>query len=234
MQNSMMNKIYKFLIISLLTACNTTKSIQKMNAYEAFKVILCGVFDNKNQVEAERKAGKQTHPFAKHITNLIDIKNKPADLKGYFILEESYYTYEGKPMEIKPLLFYIEEISKTQIRLSSYSLPTDMPKEKVTNANKDLVIDFGKISLSQKFKPATYQWNDFGGRNSEVGTPNPKYTEGGTFTVNHPNDLGNGMRFTLIETLTKNRLEVMELLEKDGKRLTPYDTPIIYERVKGQ
>ena len=51
------------------------------------------------------------------------------------------------------------------------------------------------------------------------------------FTVNHPTDLGNGMTFTLIETLAKNRLEVMELLEKNGKKLTPYETPIIYERV---
>jgi len=38
------------------------------------------------------------------------------------------------------------------------------------------------------------------------------------------------MKFTLIETLGKTRLIVMELLEKEGKRLTPYDTPIIYDR----
>lgn len=57
--------------------------------------------------------------------------------------------------------------------------------------------------------------------------------DGESFSVNHPNDLGNGMKFTLIETLSLSQLEVMELLEKDGQRVTPYDTPIIYKRIAG-
>jgi hypothetical protein len=192
------------------------KSIEKMTAFEAFKVVLCGVFDNKKQVETEQKAGKQTHPYAKHITALFNkkIKNKPADLKGYFILEESYYTYEGKPMEIKPYLFYIEEVAVDKIQLSSYTVPTDILKADIRNDNPNFSLDFTKISVSKTFKPAIYTFKD------------------SQFTVNHPTDLPNNMRFTLIETLSKDRLEVMELLEKEGKRLTPYDTPIIYERIK--
>jgi hypothetical protein len=208
----------KFLLYTLFllvaTACNTTKNLSKMTAYAYFKDVLCGTFDNSNQVEAERKAGKQIHPKAKHVTALVDpkIKNLPSDLNGYFILEESYYTYEGKPMEIKPYLFFIEPVSDSQIKLSSYTMPTDIPKADIRNDNTKFSLDFKAISVSKTFKPAIYTLAD------------------GTFTVNHPTDLGNGMTFTLIETLTKNRLEVMELLEKNGKRLTPYETPIIYDR----
>ena len=52
------------------------------------------------------------------------------------------------------------------------------------------------------------------------------------FYINAPNDLPNGMKFTLIETISATQLIVMELLEKDGRRLTPYETPIVYDRVK--
>lgn len=192
------------------------KTAKPMTAYTYFQEVLCGTFDNSRQVANEQAAGKQIHPFAKHVTAVCNSKmlNLPADLKGYFILEESYYTYEGKPMEIKPYLFFIEEVAADKIRLSSYSLPTDIPKADITNANPNFILDYAKISVSKTFQPATYQLTDK------------------AFTVNHPTELGNGMRFTLIETLTKDRLEVMELLEKDGKRLTPYETPIIYERVK--
>jgi hypothetical protein len=211
----MKKHILTLTIISLLSACNTTKSLSKMKAYDAFKVVLCGIFDNTHQVETEKKAGKQIHPYAKHVTNLCNdkIKNLPKDLKGYFILEESYYTYEGKPMEIKPYLFFIENVAADKIQLSSYSMPADMPKADIRYDNPNFSLDFNKISVSKTFKPAIYQFKN------------------GVFTVNHPTDLGNGMRFTLIETLTKNRLEVMELLEKNGKNLTPYDTPIIYDRL---
>jgi hypothetical protein len=197
-----------------LIGCKTSNAIVSMNAYDYFKTVLCGVFDNKNQVEAEKKAGKQVHPYAKHVTDIATIKNVPASMTGYFILEESYYTYEGKSAEIKPYLFYIEHLAVDKIRLSSYLFPADLPKEAITNANKNLNLDFSQLTLSSKFSPAVYVLKDK------------------KFTVNHPNDLGNGMRFTLIETLSKDRLEVMELLEKDGQRLTPYDTPIIYERIK--
>lgn len=202
------------LCLVVATACYTTKTITKMTAYDYFKDVLCGTFDNHNQVEAERKAGKQIHPLAKHVTALANpkIKNLPTDLNGYFILEESYYTYEDKPKEVKPYLFFIERVSDTQIRLSSYAMPTDIPKADIRSDNPSFSLDFKTISVSKTFKPAVYTLAD------------------GKFTVNHPTDLGKGMTFTLIETLAKDRLEVMELLEKNGKHLTPYDTPIIYDR----
>ena len=207
------NLIYTLCLV-VTTACNTTKTIYKMSAYDYFKDVLCGTFDNENQIQTERKTAQQVHPQAKHVTALATpkIKNLPTDLDGYFILEESYYTYVGKPTEVKPYLFFIEKVSDTQIRLSSYSMPTDIPKVAIRNDNPNFSLDFKTISVSKTFKPAIYTLAN------------------GQFTVNHPTDLGNGMTFTLIETLTKDRLEVMELLEKNGKRLTPYETPIVYER----
>ena len=210
----MKNSLIYTLFLLVAMACNTTKILPKMTAFTYFKDVLCGTFDNNNQIEAERKTGKQVHPQAKHVTALANakIKNLPSDLNGYFILEESYYTYADKPMEVKPYLFFIERVSDTQIRLSSYSMPTDIQKVDIRNDNPNFSLDFKTISVSKSFKPAIYTLAD------------------GTFTVNHPTNLGNGLTFTLIETLTKNRLEVMELLEKNGKRLTPYETPIIYDR----
>jgi hypothetical protein len=212
----MKSKIIIGMCLVFFQACTTIKNTSNMKAFDYFKEVLCGVFDNKNQIETERKAGKQVHPYAKHVTALFDskIKNKPSDLKGYFILEESYYTYEGKPMEIKPYLFFIEDVAIDKIQLSSYALPTDIPKADIRNDNANFSLDFKTISVSKTFKPAIYTFKN------------------GNFNVNHPTDLPNEMRFTLIETLSKNRLEVMELLEKDGKRLTPYETPIIYERIE--
>ena len=210
----MKNSLIYTLFLLVAMACNTTKNLPKMTAFTYFKDVLCGTFDNNNQIEAERKTGKQIHPQAKHVTALANakIKNLPSDLNGYFILEESYYTYADKPMEVKPYLFFIEPVSDTQIRLSSYSMPTDIQKVDIRNDNPNFSLNFKTISVSKSFKHVIYTLAD------------------GTFTVNHPTNLGNGLTFTLIETLTKNRLEVMERLEKNGKRLTLYETPIIYDR----
>ena len=84
----------------------------------------------------------------------------------------------------------------------------------IKNNNQDLIIDYHNISPSPSFKPAFYTRKD------------------DKFYINAPNDLPNGMKFTLIETISADQLSVMELLEKNGQRLTPYDTPIIYDRVK--
>ncbi|MBK7633751.1 MAG: hypothetical protein IPJ13_05215 [Saprospiraceae bacterium] len=74
--------------------------------------------------------------------------------------------------------------------------------------------DYNTISPSPSFKPAFYTRKD------------------DKFYINGLNDLPNGMKFTLIETISATQLIVMELLEKDGRRLTPYETPIVYDRVK--
>ena len=208
-----------FMCIALLNACKMPQVLSKKNmrAIDLFKTYITGDYDNHKQVDAEKAAGKQVHPFAKHVNRVANdkFKNLPDKLNGFFLLEESYYTYQGKPTEIKPYLFFFEDFAADKVRLHVYQLPADIPKEQVTNDNKNLVFDYKTLQPSPTFKATDYVFEN-----------------GDTFKTNAPNDLPNGMRFTLIETFTPNKLSVMELLEKDGKRLTPYDTPILYERLK--
>jgi hypothetical protein len=204
-----------FLSLLLLFTCSSGQKFARMSAIDAFRMAISGDFDNAAQVEAERKAGQQVHPFARHINRIGDPKIQGAPARdGFWIIEESYYDYPNKPQSINHHLFFFEAAGQDKVRLYAYELPVDLPMAKLTNDNPDLQIDYAKIKVSPKFKPAEYQFAD------------------GKFSLNAPNDLGNGMKFTLIETITENRLEVMELLEKDGKRLTAYDTPIVYERIK--
>lgn len=181
------------------------------------KEILIGDLDNTEQIQEEKATGKQVHPYAKHITRECTkiVRNRPADQNGIYILEESYYTYPGKETEVKPLLFFIEPHGEKSVLLHSMQVPERLEPAEVINANEELFFDYHELKESERFKPALYQ-----------------YHEGDYFTVHHPNDLGNGMTFTLIETLTKDYLQVMELLERNGQRLTPYDTPLIYKRIK--
>lgn len=183
-----------------------------------FQKYITGNFDNSEQVVAEIKAGKQIHPLSIHVNRLANnkIKNLPAYFGGFFIIEESYYLAEGKPIDIKPYFFLFQAKSKNEVQLTVYQLPEGIKKEEFRNDNQTLVIDYNTLKPSLTFKGAVYTWNK----------------KSKTFSTNASNELGNGMKFTLIETLTANQLSVLELLEKDGKRLTVYDTPIIYRRKK--
>ena len=142
------------------------------------------------------------------------VRNRPEGMKGFFILEESYYLSEGKPLDRKPYLFLFEPEGSDKVRLTAYQLPGHLKKEDVRNDNDTLSFDYGTLQQSPTFKGAVYDWN-----------PGEK-----SFSTRAPNELPGGMRFTLIEHFTRDALEVMELLEKDGKRLTPYETPILYRR----
>jgi catechol 2,3-dioxygenase-like lactoylglutathione lyase family enzyme len=184
---------------------------------EGMRAILTGNLDNRDQIEQEQIAGKQIHPYAKHITRDFShrVLNKPANQRGIYLLEESYYQYPDKPLEIKPLLFFIEPLSENDALLHSIEIPASFAKADFINANHSLYVDYADLVESPRFQPASYRMN----------------ADGVSFSINHPNDLGNGLKFTLIETLSMEQLSVMELLEKDGQKLTPYDTPLIYKRI---
>ena len=178
------------LLLPLLTMAQPSPQ----RTIDLFETYITGDFTNQRQVEAEVKAGKQVHPLARHVNRRADAKIQNAPPRdGFWLLEESYYEYPGKPLEAKP---------------------ENLPPVALKNGNANLRMNFSDLKPSPTFKGALYQ------------------RRGDTFTTHAPNDLGNGMRFTLIETFTKDRLEVMELLEKNGQRLTPYDTPIVYDRVR--
>lgn len=78
-----------------------------MTKIEEFVKLITGRFDNKEQFDAMKKAGK-TYPYAQHVNTVCNdkIKNLPADFKGMFIVEESYYENEGK-RHASPHLFLL-------------------------------------------------------------------------------------------------------------------------------
>lgn len=183
-----------------------------------FVEILCGKLDNRAQIEAEIAAGKQLHPYAKHVTDVCDHKiiNRPDDHEGLYILEESYYIQPGKTeaeMELKPLLFYMRSDGHSKALLNSVQVPPRFTKEEFTNDNEDIIMDWNELEL-RPFGTAEYTLHD-----------------DGYFTVDHEADMGGGLTFRLIETLSDEGLNVMELVHKDGVKLTSYDTPIEYRRI---
>jgi len=186
------------------------------NILKQFTEILCGTLDNQAQIDEEKANGQQVHPYAKHVTAICDHKiiNRPPDHEGIYILEESYYIYPGKEMDIKPLFFYVRSDGKGKALLNSVQIPEHLDKAAVTNDNEDLIFDWNELIL-RPFGTAEYDLQ-----------------EDGSFKVDHTADLGNGITFQLIETLSSEGLQVMELVKKDGQQLTPYHTPILYKKIK--
>ncbi len=206
-----------FLLLCLIPFFAVAQKVKKIRTLDIFKTYITGDFDNSAQVTAEIKKGKQVHPLAIHVNRVADkkITNLPAGLNGFFIIEESYYLYEGKAVEVKPYLFLFRQGSRAnEVLLTVYQLPADIKKEAFRNDNDTLVMDYNSLQPSPTFKGAVYVWN----------------AADKTFSTHSPNELSGGMTFTLTEKFTNDTLEVMELLEKSGQRLTPYDTPIVYKR----
>ncbi len=191
------------------------KAQEAMKAIDLFKTYITGDFDNTRQITQEKEDGKQVHPYAKHVNRVADtkIKNLPADLNGFFLLEESYYKYPDKDTILKPYLFLFEETKDGKVRLTNMQLPEGIELAAVRNDNDTLSFDYQTLKSSPSFKPAIYQQTEAG------------------FYLHAPNDLPGGMHFTLEETIGPEQLIVMELVEKNGKRLTPYAEPIIYDRL---
>lgn len=209
----MLYKKIVYLVLVLVSLTSFTPKKDKL--IDIFKSYIVGEFDNSKQVVEEIKKGKQIHPLAIHVNAEVNSRflNLPKDLKGFFLLEESYYQYPNKSLDIKPYLFYFKE-DKNTITLKVYQFPKELKKEECRNDNKNLTFDFNLLELSPTFKGATYTYN----------------AANKTFSTKSENELPNNMKFTLIETFTTKQLQVMELLEKEGQRLTPYDTPILYDR----
>jgi len=204
------------LVFGLLFSCATAQKTKKMNDLDLYLSYLTGDFDNQAQVETEIKAGKQIHPYAKHITRVITqrVKNIPTDFKGVFVLEESYYKTPGQDTVIKPYIFKFTLNESGQIVLHSMGIPAQIDKKTFRNDNNSWALNFNDLKESPSFKPAAYTKTERG------------------FYIKAPNDLPGGIKFTLEETIGNGFLEVMELAEKEGKRLTSYDTPLQYVRMK--
>jgi hypothetical protein len=208
-------KFIQLISLLLLTGFQASAQNNSSELLNRFKQYITGDFDNANQVVEELKTGKVIHPLAIHVNRVVDSKvtNKPANFAGFFLLEESYYLAEGKPTEAKPYLFLFSLVNNDVIHLTTYQL-TGYEKEALRNDNPTLQFNYDSLVPSPTFRGADYSWN----------------AKEKTFSTVSVNELGNQMRFTLSETFSAKTLWVMELLEKDGKSLTAYSTPIRYER----
>ena len=94
-----------------------------MDQLDEFLTLLSGSFDNAQQFEEMRRKGDLQFPFAQHINTVCNskIRNLPENFEGVFLVEESYYTVEGKTHASPHLFLFTEEGDR--VKLTSYELP---------------------------------------------------------------------------------------------------------------
>lgn len=182
---------------------------------QLLQTYLTGNFDNASQIDAEKMQGIWKHPFARHVNRVADDKilNKPVSIGGFFLLEETYYTWPDGREQLKPMLFYFEPSGENTCKLTSYQLPLNVSLDSIRNDNNALLFNYTSLVPSPAFGGADYFLR-----------------QDHCFYTDSVHDLGNGMFFRLTETLSPNHLEVMELVTQHGQSITPYETPIIYDR----
>ena len=183
-----------------------------MSRLDEFLRLLCGRFDNTRQLEELRRSGSPALPLAEHVNTVCNdkIDGLPADFAGAFVLEESYYTTDGKT-HASPHLFLFTEEADGSVKLSSYEMPQGYTAETLTYDRLDAV-DYASLVPSAKFTPAIYHRKD-------------GVWEGGSVSMFTP-----VLKFTLWERFSEAELEVQETMEVNGKRTFGYDAPIRYQR----
>ena len=181
-----------------------------MTNLESMMQLLCGRFDNRQQYEAMQAAGKP-FPYAEHVNTACNdkIQNLPADFAGVFLLEESYYTTDGKTHASPHLFLFTEE--EDGVKLTSYQLPKGPEGEELSYQTMP-VLPYGELRVSERFTPALYTLRD-------------GVWEGGSVSMFSP-----VLKFTLYERFSQESLEVAETMEVNGKRTFGYDVPIVYRR----
>ena len=183
-----------------------------MNELKEFLDIVCGSFNNKGQFEEMEKEGK-LFPFAEHINTRCNgkIKNLPENFKGEFIVEESYYTVNGKKSQSSHIFLFTKE--EDGVLLTSYEIPEGYDKKDFKYESILEEIDFEDLKKSEKFNPALFIEKN-------------GVWEGGSESMFSP-----VLKFKLKERFSKGCLEVSEVMEVNGKRTFGYDEPILYKRV---
>lgn len=186
-----------------------------MSNLEKFITNLCGEFDNSDQIKEEVKLNKLNHPKARHINGICNskIKNLPKDFKGYFIIEESYYEKDNFK-NVLPHLFLFTLNEDNKIVLTSYEIPKNIKKEEFRNDNKDLLMDYNELILSEKFTPMVYN------------------EENEIFQGESISYFSAENKFTLRERIENDIIYVSEVFEKNGKITFGFLDPIIYKRIR--
>ena len=197
-----------------------------MSRLDEFLRLLCGRFDNTRQLEELRRSGRKTGvaaicsgmaqgdaalPLAEHVNTVCNdkIDGLPADFAGAFVLEESYYTTEGKTHASPHLFLFTEE--GEAVKLTSYQLPKAADGGAATYETLP-PLKWEDLEISEKFTPALYTLHD-------------GVWEGGSVSMFSP-----VLKFTLYERFSQESLEVAETMEVNGKRTFGYDVPIVYRR----
>lgn len=172
--------------------------------------ILTGHFDNREQFE-KIKAKQPEFPYAQHVNTPCNdkIRNLPEQFEGCFMVEESYYTVNGRT-QASPHLFLFSPKGEG-VELTSYDLPATVDKKNMTYASLPM-LDYNELQPSAKFTPALYLKKD-------------GIWEGGSVSMFTP-----VLKFTLFERFSYKVLEVSETMEVNGKRTFGYDDAILYKR----
>lgn len=183
-----------------------------MKVLEKFINHLCGEFDNTEQIENEKKEGKVKHPIAKHINSICNekIENLPEDFKGYFVIEESYYTM-GNFKNTLPHLFLFTLNNENKVLLTSYDIPKKYSKEEFRNNNENIKLDYNTLEISKKFTPMVYEEIDNGFKGESISN----------FTKT--------TRFELRETITDEAMYVSEAFYNNDRTTFGFIEPIIYK-----
>ena len=184
-----------------------------MSRLDEFLELLCGRFDNARQLEELRESGGPALPLARHVNTVCNgkIAGLPADFAGAFVLEESYYTQEGRTHASPHLFLFTEE--GEAVKLTSYQLPKAADGGDVTYETLP-PLSYDALEVSGKFTPALYTLRD-------------GVWEGGSVSMFSP-----VLRFTLYERFSREALEVTETMEVNGRRSFGYDVPILYRRTE--
>ena len=182
-----------------------------MNQLQEFLSLLSGAFDNAAQFEEMQRKGDTQFPFAQHVNTVCNdkIQGLPEHFDGAFLVEESYYTVDGKTHASPHLFLFTQEGER--IRLTSYETPEGCDKASFSYETMGQVAYAG-LKPSEKFTPALYEKR--GG-----------VWEGGSVSMFSP-----VLKFTLFERFSHEQLEVSETMEVNGKRTFGYDVPILYRR----
>lgn len=183
-----------------------------MSILDNFIEVLCGEFNNDEQISIEEKEGNVIHPKARHINGVCNekISNLPDDFNGYFVIEESYYD-TGKVKNILPHLFLFSLNENNNVVLTSYELPEGVAKEDFRNNNDELTMDYRKLIKSEKFTPMEY------------------VHENGEFKGESLSTFGPGITFELKESMKKGELHVSEVFKRNGTITFGFVDPIVYK-----
>ena len=183
-----------------------------MSKLTGFIKLLEGHFDNQRQFEEKKRQGID-FPYAKHINTICNdkIDHLGQEFDGIFLLEESYYTTNGKTHASAHLFLFTQE--EEGINLTSYEMPDGYTNDTFT-ADNLTKLDFNNLKVSQKFTPALYKFHD-------------GVWEGGSVSMFSP-----VLKFSLWERFSENGLEVSESMEVNGKKTFGFDEPIFYQRTE--